>query len=87
MEAAREYLNDAEIKEDVVATLLSGKRPEGMDFEEYRIKRAAIKAFLKKRKKGRFIYISKEPGVIATEEGKKDVIKSYGPYIKTKKTI
>lgn len=77
--------NEQVLQEDVVALLLAGKRPEGMGFEEFRIKRAAVQSFLKRKAKGRFIYVSKELSTIQDENGdKKDVIKSYGPYKKQK---
>ena len=81
---AIDYSNKEEPKEDIVAMLLSGKRPEGMGFEEYRVKRAAVQTFLRRRKRGRFIYISKELGTETIEGEKKEVIKSYGPYVKNK---
>lgn len=76
---------EEELREDVVSMLLAGKRPEGMDYREFQIKRKAVQTFLKRTKKGRFVYISKEQDTIVNEDGsKQNVIKSYGPYKKQK---
>ena len=44
-----------DIREDHVAQLMRGERPEGMDFEEFKIKRKAVQALLKRIKRGRYV--------------------------------
>jgi hypothetical protein len=39
------------ISEEDISKLMRGERPEGMDFEEFKLKRKALQYFLKKRKK------------------------------------
>lgn len=78
------YNKDLEVTEEMIASLMSGKRPEGMNFEEFKIKRKALNKFMKQRKKGRFVYISKELGKETVDGKEIDVIKSYGPYRKDK---
>lgn len=36
-----------EIREDHISSLICGKRPEGMDYQEFRLKRKAIQRFIK----------------------------------------
>ena len=38
--------------EEHIKLLLRGERPEGMDFEEFKLKRKAIQHYLKQRKYG-----------------------------------
>lgn len=72
-----------EVNTEVVSQLLRGERPKNMPYEEFKIKRSAVKKYLKNRAKGKFLYVSKEFSTIKDEEGKdKEVIKSYGPYRK-----
>jgi len=76
---------EEDINNEIVSQLMSGKRPENMSFDEFKIKRKAIESYLKRRNKGTYMYISKEVDFITDEEGKKKkVIKSYGPYRKSK---
>ena len=51
--------NKIEIREDHISELMCGKRPEGMDYNEFRVKRKAIQLFLKQR--GRIFYHGTEP--------------------------
>jgi len=39
----------------MIEKLMRGERPEGMDFEEFKIKRKAIQKFIKKYLRGRRI--------------------------------
>lgn len=78
------YNKDVEVTEEMIASLMSGRRPEGMNFEEFKIKRKALNKFMKRRNKGRFVYISKELGKEIIDGIERDVIKSYGPYRKDK---
>lgn len=74
---------EKEMNEEVIAQMLSGKRPENMSYEEFRIKRKMIGNFLKRKSRGKFFYVAKEVSTIKDENGKdKKVIKSYGPYRK-----
>lgn len=50
---------EVEVREDHVSQLMCGQRPEGMDFNEFRIKRKAIQKFLNNR--WRIFYDGKEP--------------------------
>ena len=68
----------------IVGQLLSGKRPEGMSYDEFRIKRKALNAYLKRRKRGRFFYVATEVDYEMIDGKKKLVNKSYGPYRKYK---
>jgi hypothetical protein len=77
------FNKDLEVTEDMVSALISGRRPEGMGYEEFRIKRKALAKFLKARKRGRFFYVSKEKGKETIDGVERDVIKSYGPYKKS----
>lgn len=78
---------ELDMNNPLVAQMLRGERPEGMSYDEFKIKRKAVEKYLKKRAKGRFIYVSKEADYITDEEGsKKKVIKSYGPYRRVEKT-
>ena len=75
---------EKEINEIAVSQLMRGERPDGMSFEEFKIKRRAIKTFFKKRSKGRMFYLPKEVDYIENENKEKQkVIKSYGPYRKS----
>lgn len=40
-----------ETDEEIIKQLVRGERPEGMDYEEFRIKRKAIQKYLKNRNK------------------------------------
>ena len=51
--------NKVEIREDHISQLMCGKRPEGMDYNEFRVKRKAIQLFLKQRE--RVFYHGTEP--------------------------
>jgi hypothetical protein len=44
-----------EVNEDHVVMMLRGERPDGMDYEEFRIKRKALQNFLKRYMKGKLI--------------------------------
>lgn len=77
---------ELDMNNPLVAQMLRGERPEEMSYDEFKIKRKAVEKYLKKRAKGRFVYVSKEADYITDEEGnKKKVIKSYGPYRRVKK--
>lgn len=67
----------------IIGQLLSGTRPEGMSYEEFKIKRNAINHYLKKRSKGTLAYLPKEIGFETINGEKKKVIKNYGPYRKS----
>ena len=41
-------MKEVGIREDHIAMLMRGERPEGMDSEEFKLKRKAIQYFLKK---------------------------------------
>lgn len=78
---------ELDMSNPLVAQMLRGERPEGMSYDEFKIKRKAVEKYLKKRAKGKFIYVSKETDYIIDEEGSKQkVIKSYGPYRRVEKT-
>lgn len=69
----------------VITQLLRGERPKEMSYEEFKVKRKMIENYLRRKKKGNFIYISEEPVTITDEDGnKKKIIKNYGPYRKNK---
>ena len=48
-----------EIREDHISQLMCGERPEGMDFNEFKLKRKAIQLFLKQRE--RVFYNERQP--------------------------
>lgn len=79
-------MEEEQINEQLIAQLLRGERPEGMNYKEFRIKRKAIDIFIKKRNKGKFIYISKEYVEEENPEtGKKQMmVRTYKPYKKKK---
>jgi hypothetical protein len=69
--------------EIIVSQLISGKRPEGMSYDEFRIKRKAINAYLKRRSKGTLLYTSKVTEHEIDENGGKTLVtKIYSPYKK-----
>lgn len=68
----------------IVGQLLAGIRPEGMDYNEFRIKRKALNTYLKHRKRGRFFYVATEVDYEMIDDKKQLVKKSYGPYRKDK---
>jgi hypothetical protein len=82
----QEKITEDSIDEKVIKQLFRGERPEGMNYEDYRIKRKAIQLFLKRKQKGKFIYISKETVTETNPEtGEKQLItKIYNPYKKQK---
>lgn len=79
-------MEEEQINEQLIAQLLRGERPEGMDYKEFRLKRKAIQLYLKRKKKGTFLYVSKETVVEEDKEtgDKKLVTKVYNPYKKKK---
>ena len=78
---------ELDMNNPLVAQMLRGERPEGMSYDEFKIKRKAVEKYIKKRAKGKFVYVSKEVDYIIDEKGNKEkVIKSYGPYRRVEKT-
>ena len=49
---------EVDIREDHVSQLMRGERPEGMDFEEFKIKRKATQKLIEQIKKGRVFHDS-----------------------------
>jgi len=47
---------EIDIREDHITFLLRGERPEGMDLDQFKLKRKAIQQFLRGIKRGRVIY-------------------------------
>ena len=45
-------MDGLEDKDLIITQLIRGERPKNMSYEEYKIKRSAIKLFFKRRKKG-----------------------------------
>lgn len=75
---------EEEINELAVKQLLRGERPEGMPLTEFKIKRKAVQTFIKRKRKGRLVYLSKE-FVTETDSktgNKKEMVKTYKPYKK-----
>ena len=44
------------IEEEYISQLIRGERPEGMDYEEFRIKRKALNRFLKQYRNNKKSY-------------------------------
>jgi len=84
MEEKRELTDSLEDRV-IVAQLLRGERPSDMKYDEFKIKRRAIKAYLKNRLKGKLAYISKEltTDIDPATGIKKEMIKVYPPYKRT----
>ena len=72
--------------QEQINMLLRGKRPEGMNYHEFRVKRKAVQLFLKRKSKGRFFYVAKETVTETNPEtGIKELVtKIYNPYKKQK---
>lgn len=51
----QEDVKEITIQEEDVAKLLRGERPEGMKYEEFKLKRKILTNWLRKYKKGRLI--------------------------------
>lgn len=81
-----ESTNTQEVPQEQINMLLRGERPEGMDYNEFRVKRKAVQLFLKRKLKGRFLYVVKETVTeINPETGVKELVtKIYNPYKKQK---
>ena len=45
-----------QIKDELVAMLMRGERPEGMSYSDFKIKRKAIQQYIKQRNKGTLKY-------------------------------
>ena len=52
-------VKQVEINEDHISQLMCGKRPDGMDYQEFRVKRKAIQKFIKNS--GRIFYDGEQP--------------------------
>jgi len=63
-----EELNKKPTAEEI-SKLIRGERPEGMDFEEFRLKRKAVTQYLRRRKKGSIFYSGTTPYI---KDEKKD---------------
>lgn len=62
---------EEQIKDELVAMLMRGERPEGMTYEDFKIKRKAIQKYIKQRNKGKLIHNSSETKVTKYGENNK----------------